>query len=219
MRTIGSISLALALLLLPSTMLAERLDGEFGTEQEAQVADTNDACIVTEGTDFRARGQVTDFSEGCTIEISYDTPEPNKASSTSLTGTKTEGTSKVSQSNFAELEVSISDTDGVGGSACAAAAPDEPYEASVEENVEKCKVNASMKGDSSTSPDSVISSSVSVSCELGDAGANLVPPPNTAQLDVLASAFGVRTDVTLDEDGTITIKHKGVPDTGDDICD
>jgi hypothetical protein len=220
MRKIGLMSLALAAALLPSTLFAGRLNGFFPTQQKDQAAETNDACIEVDDESFSAFGVVTGASNGCTVEITYDTPRPNKASSTALTGTQTQGSAKVSQSVFAKFEVEISDTDGVGGVACAAADPGSPYDGSVEENVEKCKVSASMKGTSVPSdPDTVQSSNVSVSCELGTAGVNLVPAPTQTQIDTVVAAFVARKDVTIKNDGKVSITHQGVPNTGSDPCD
>ena len=220
MRKIELMSLVLVAALLPSTMFAGRLNGSFATEQKDQAADTNDACIEVDDDTFAASGVVTSTANGCTVEIFYETPAPNKASSTALTGNQTQGSSKVSQSVFAGLEVVISDSDGAGGIDCPAASPGSPYEGDVKEKVQKCKVNASMKGTSVPSgPDTVQSSKVSVSCELGTAGVNLVPAPSQTQLDTVVSAFLLRKDVTIKSDGTLSISHQGVPNTGNDPCD
>ena len=222
MRKIGFISLGLAAALLPSTMFAGRLDGFFATEQKDQAVDTNDACIEVFNNSFAVFGEVSGAANGCTVDIFYDTPEPHKASSTALKGTKTEGTSKVAQTIFSELDVTIFDTDGVGGVACAAAAPGSPYFGSVQENVEKCKVSASMKGTSvDNAADTVQSSNVSQSCELGAAGINLVPAPTQTQIDTAVAAFDGRKDVKIANDGKLSIKQQGVPETSTVIaaCD
>jgi hypothetical protein len=224
MRKIGLISLALAASLLPSTMFAGRLDGDFRTQQDGAAPDTNDACTVVDGVVFFVNGRVTGISGGCTAEIDYFTPEPHKASATALKGTKTEGSGKVDQSIFTDVDIDVFDTDGGGPGVCTTT-----FFGSINEDVEKCKASSSIKGTSvSGGDDTVQSSNVSVACELGVAGANVdtseaagVQPPTQAQIDVVVAAFDGRKDVKIENKGKLTIKQKGVPDTtpGTPGCD
>ena len=225
MRKIGLVSLALAASLLPSTMFAGRLDGDFRTQQDGAAPDTNDVCTIVSGTNFEVNGRVTGISGGCTVRIEYFTFEPHKGSASALKGTKTQGSAKVDQSIFADVFVQAFDTDGIGGIACAV--PD--FFGSVNGDVEKCKASSSIKGTSVTGgPDTVQSSSASASCELGLAGANVdinnglagVQPPSQAQIDVVVDAFATNKNVKFDNKGKLSIKHKGVPEVApDDFCD
>jgi hypothetical protein len=212
-------------------MSAGRLDGDFGTQEKDQAANTNDACLVMNDEVNFAFGQVTGVANGCTVEIDWFTPEPHKMSATALKGTKTEGSAKVDQSIFIDVTIRAFDTDGALGATCAIATPLVEFFASVNENVEKCKASASIKGTAVEPPgaDTVQSSSVSASCELGLAGANLVvsspvqapTTPTQVQIDAVVAAFDGRKDVKLDNKGKLSIKQKGVPDTtpGTPGCD
>jgi hypothetical protein len=223
MRKIGLISLALAAALLPSTTFAGRLDGFFATQEKDQPVDTNDACIETFGDDFSAFGTVTSVDgTGCTVNISYNTPLPHKGSSTALKTGKVNGSSKVSQTIFTNFVVVVTDTDADGAGTCSIAPFLTPFIASVQEEVEKCKVTASMKGtDVTPDPDTVQSSNVSASCEFGEAGVDLVvtspvqdpTTPTQPQIDVVVNAFANRSDVKIANNGKVSIKHKGVPET------
>ena len=95
-------------------------------------------------------------------------------------------------------------------------------------DVEKCKARGSVKGTSVPDPadDTVSSGRMSVSCDLGEAGANLdtdlettnIQPPSQAQMDVVAAAFEGRKDVKLGSKGQLKIKMKGVPDDTPTAC-
>lgn len=223
MRKIGLISLALAASLLPSTMFAGRLDGDFSTQDSVAAVDTNDACIEVNDTSYDVFGRVTGISGDCTVRIDYFTPQPHKASATALKGTKTQGSAKVDQTIFSDVDISVIDTDGLAP-LCTTV-----FVGSVNEDVEKCKATASMKGTVvDPGADTVQSANVSATCELGEAGANVdvdpvtagVQPPSTEQIDVVVAAFDGRKDVRLDSKGKLAIKQKGVPDASEvPFCD
>ena len=207
MRKIGFVSLALAAALLPSTMFAGRIDGFFATQDEKAVVNTNSACTEVIGNSFEIFGFVSGTSGGCTAQIFYSTPEPHQASTSALKGNKTNSSSKVSQSIFSQVNVSVFDTDGVGPGTC-----DTAYNGSAQENIEKCKASGSLKATEAGNTDTANSSSISTQCELGNAGASLVPTPTQAQIDTVVSAFDGRKDVKFaSKDGKLQIKHKGVP--------
>jgi hypothetical protein len=213
---IGILALALAAMLLPSTVLAGRLDGNFTTRQDGAADETNEACVQVQADDFHTSGEVTGTSNGCTVEIDYDTGEPHKASASALKGGKTSGSGKVSQSIFSDLTIFVFDTDGGGPGLC-------PEAFTGTTDIEKCKASGSIKGtdEPDPTPDTVDSSRVNASCDLGEAGANVdVDPiavgtqaPSQAQIDVVVNAFDGRSDVKLSNNGKLSVKHQGVPDT------
>jgi len=197
MRIIGLTSLVVAAVLVSSAVLAGRVDGKFATEDGVG----NQACTVIEGTAFSVVGTVAGpVTNGCAVTIGYATPLPHKASSSALKGDKTKGSSKVSQSIDALVTVRFED---VTLASCTT-----PWVA--ESTAEKCKVSASLKSSTASSADS---SRVSVSCELGNEGADLDTLAGTAQFSTLVTAFEGVENVKLDDKGKLTIKHDGVPDT------
>jgi hypothetical protein len=215
------LALTLVALLLPTAALAGRLDGAFTTRQENALDGTNEACTIASGPSFAAVGEVTGTTGGCTVVIEYGALEPHKLSATALKGTKTSGTLKVSQSVFSSLFVEVFDTDGAGEGVC-----DAEFEASVEEEVEKCKVQGAIKGTSvEGDADTTQSGRAKASCELGENGGNLdtspeegIQAPSQAQFDALVAAFADRKDVKVDAKGKLRIKHKGEPDTETPSC-
>ena len=81
---------------------------------------------------------------------------------------------------------------------------------------EKCKSSGSVKAtEGGVNPDSVESGKISVSCEVGEGGADLTPSPTVEQLEVIGAAFADRKDVKIDSKGKLSIKTKGSQDDGD----
>jgi len=189
-------------LLLPAAGWGQegRLNGNFFTAHETQDED-NEACTTVEGTDFGIGGHVLGVDGLCEVEIAYFTFYPNKASAT-------ESSAKISQATFSRIEVTIRN---FGLNDC----PAETEYFGVAEP-EKCKASSSLKGTSVPQDDDTVQSSkISVSCEIGSQGEDLSPtPPNNPQFDTLLDAFANRDDVTVDSGGKgrVEIKHAGLPD-------
>jgi hypothetical protein len=207
MKTKAVLALLAGGLLLSVGSFAGRLDGSFATQDDAN-AGLNQACTVVEGDVFRVNGQVIGaVIDGCAVTIDYSTPLPHKARGTALKSGKTEGSAKVSQSIDANVVVTLA------GAACGANVMVAVSDA------EKCKVSSSIRGDAST--ESVESGRVSVSCDLGENGANLdtdpspsvSAAPNATQFGIAVDSFDGRSDVKLDTKGKLKITQKGVPDT------
>jgi len=193
-------------LLLPAAGFADRLNNSFRTLDKTNAAD-NEACIVADGPFFGVGGDVHAVSGNCDVDIFYFSDLPNSASASAITGSKTSGTAKVSQGIFTDITITVDDT----GGSCASGT----YEGSA--SSEKCKASGSMKG-TVGSPDTVDSSKVSLSCDLGDAGANLSPVPSTNTLSTITTAFGSRKDVKIDSKGKLSIKHDGATATPSGFC-
>ena len=228
MRKTGLISIALAAALLPSTMFAGRIDGNFGTQDKDAAVDTNDACTTVNGPFFALSGFVRGTSSGCQVDITYSTPEPHQGQTSALKGTKTNSSSKVSQSINTQLGVVISDADGGGAGTCAFAANGAPVIGSTQENVEKCKAQSSLKATENGNIDTTVSSSISVQCDIGESDADIVvtaPVGHAATLspdevNLILAAFTDRKDVKITDKGNVSIKQKGVPNAGTvDPCD
>ncbi len=230
----GIAAIALASMLLSSGALAGgafdptfRLNESFSSTEEGAANGLNEACIEVVFDDFKVDGEVTAVSGGCTAFIFYETEFPHKASASALKNNNT-GSAKVSQSVFTEVDVGAFDTDDVGPGVCADA-----FFGSVnffQEDSEKCKASASMKGtaNASPNPDSLQSAKINMNCELGEQGANIdtsgatgTQAPTAAQYAVVTSAFEGRQDVKVDDNGKLKIKQKGVEEasTATPFCD
>lgn len=198
--------------------LPGRLDDDFSTVDQSQA--NNQACIVIDFDEFAVFGEVQATSGDCLVTIEYGTDTPHQGSGTSLKGTKTTGNAKVSQQIFTDVFITVEDGPGLGvcGPANTFAGFAEP---------EKCKATASMKGTSvpptttTDPPDTVQSSRVNLSCQLGVNFANVdtavasgIQPPTSAQADFVIAAFAARKDVTIKgKNDDLKIKQKGIPDT------
>jgi hypothetical protein len=181
-----------------------RLQGGFSFEEEG-TTDVNTACVVAAGSAFQVFGNVTGTTGACTVNIFHGAFNPNKASASVLKDDGS-GTAKVSQQVETGLVVSIT------GAECA-----DTYSGSV--TPEKCKASGSVKAtEGGVNPDSVDSGKISVSCDLGEAAADLEPSPTVEELEAIQAAFADRKDVKIDSKGKLTIKTKGSQDDGDG-CD
>jgi hypothetical protein len=169
-----------------------RLNGAFSLQDQTAGTD-NAACLVADFVEFRILGLVEGATDGCNVAIFYDAFAPNKTSASVLKDDNS-GNARVAQQVETELSVTIS------GAEC----PTAPYEGSVQP--EKCKVSSSVEA-TVGSPDS--KGKVSVSCEVGSEGSELVPSPTTAQIDTIVEAFAGRSDVKITDSGKVTIKLKG----------
>jgi hypothetical protein len=178
-----------------------RLDGTFLFEDQGQT-DANQACVVVDDGFFGVFGEVVGTSGACTVEIGYNTTVPHKASGTVLKDDNT-GSAKASQQVETLVFVEIS------GAECSnlldsAASPS------------KCKVSGSVKG-AEGAPDTTDSGKVSLSCNLGANGSEL-GELTQGQIDTILDAFSGRNDVKINGNGQLSIKTKGVPNTGGHLC-
>jgi hypothetical protein len=177
------------------------LNGAFAMEDQ-NAGDANETCFFLFGSgDFDAFGQVVGTTDQCTVAITYDTDEFNKASNSVLKDDDS-GTVKISQQVENDMSVSIS------GAECPAllGAGATPVD---------CKVSASLKGNDGAN--TTEKGKASVSCELGSNFSEF-GVLSQAQVDEIVDAFAGRSDVKVDADGKLTIKSKGVPNTGTSIC-
>jgi hypothetical protein len=170
-----------------------RLNGFFSLQDESAGLD-NTACVFANFTEFQVFGEVVGTTGACTVEIFYNAFAPNKASASVLKDDGS-GSAKVAQQVETFLEVTIS------GAECTAA----PYNGEVQP--EKCKTSGSVNA--SEPSDSVDKGKVSVSCEVGSDGSQLVPSPTVEQLETIGAAFSDRSDVKITSNGKVTIKTKG----------
>jgi hypothetical protein len=170
-----------------------RLNGAFGLQDES-AGTGNLACVVANFQFFEAFGEVVGTTGACTVEIFYDAFAPTKTSASVLKDDGS-GSAKVAQQVETFLEVTIS------GAECTAA----PYNGEVQP--EKCKTSGSVNA--SEPSDSVDKGKVSVSCEVGSDGSQLVPSPTVEQLETIGAAFSDRSDVKITSNGKVTIKTKG----------
>lgn len=195
----GSVLLASAAL---AGVPTERLNGVFSMQDKSEGVD-NEACVIASFQSFYLLGEVSETtSDGCLVEIFYQTITPNKASASN---TKDDGKGKasVAQQSTTELIGSITD---VGE----CSVPNYSGTAFPE----KCKASASVNG--SEPSDSTDKGKVSVSCELGSDGSELEPSPTTAQVDKFVEAFSDRKDVNVTDSGKLTIKMSAEQGT---FCD
>ena len=174
-----------------------RLDGVFQME-DANAGDDNEACVIATGVVFQGLGRVLGTTGACQVEITYNAFRPNKASASVLKDDDS-GTAKVSQQVQTFLTVEIA------GEGCATA----PYTGQA--FPEKCKASGSVSASEGT-PDTVEKGKVSVSCEVGSDGSELVPSPTTEQVETIVAAFADRSDVKITDSGKVTIKTKGEGD-------
>lgn len=205
-----------------------RLAGDFSTQHDVQAnPGDNEACFsFDDGGDAEVEGEVReDLGNGCAAEIRYDTNSFNSASGLALKGGKTAGTAKLTQSIFSEIEVELSDSDGIGDD-CAL-----EFEGAA--RPERCSVKASLKGtqvpdtEEDDNNDTVDSDKINVKCELGadlsaldtEDGTEGVQPPTLDQAEAVIAAFADRSDVKLGSNGKLDIKHDGVPDLVSPACD
>jgi hypothetical protein len=176
-----------------------RLNGTFEFEDDDQ-SDDNEACLTAAAGDFRIRGRVVGTADSCTVLISYDSVLPNKGSGTVLKEDG-DGSAKVSQ------QVGTSVTVEVVGGGCLT-----PFPAATA-FPEKCKASGSVKAVEPS--ETVDSAKASLSCDLSD----LSPSPSDAVRQTIGAAIEGRQDVKISSNGKLTIKTKGVPNTGAHLCD
>jgi hypothetical protein len=186
----GSVLMAGSALAGSSTL---RLNGSFGLQDESAGTD-NLACVVASFTTFQVFGLVAGTTGACTVGISYNAFAPTKTSASVLKDDGS-GSAKVAQQVETFLAVTIS------GAECTTA----PYSGEVQP--EKCKTSASVNA--SEPSESVDKGKVSVSCEVGSDGSQLVPSPTVEQLETIGAAFADRSDVKITSNGKVTIKTKG----------
>jgi hypothetical protein len=186
----ASLSLAGAAFAGTSTL---RLNGAFPVQDESQ-GTSNEACVIASFTTFQVFGEATGTTDGCTVDIFYNAFAPTKASASVL---KDDGSGKATVAQQVETEIGVA----ISGGECATA----PYEGSVQP--EKCKATSSVNA--SEPSEAVDKGKVTVTCELGSDGSELIPSPTTAQLDTIAAAFADRSDVNITDSGKVTIKLKG----------
>jgi hypothetical protein len=178
-----------------------RLNGIFEFEDDAQ-SDDNEACLTATGGAFRITGRVVGTAGACTVLIAYDSLLPNKGGGTVLKDDDS-GTAKVSQQVETRVEVAVI---GLG-----CATPFGPVLAFPE----KCKASGSVKAVEPS--ETVDSAKASLSCDLGENLSEL-DSPSEATVETIAAAFADRSDVKLSSNGKLTIKTKGVPNTGAHFC-
>jgi len=198
-------------LLLPVAGFADRLNGDFQTE-DSSTGEANEACTEVDFDDFSVRGLVSATNGNCLVTIEYVTEFPHKASATALKSGKQTGTAKISQSTETFIELTIED-DGLLDCPLA-----NEYEGDA--IPEKCKASSSMKGTANAAPteDTVDSAKISVSCDLGEGGSALGPvAPDATQFDTATAAFGERQDVKFDSKGTVKITHDGIADSSSPV--
>jgi hypothetical protein len=209
MRTHGirtSLLIVAGSLLLSGTALAGggslRLDGTFLFEDDEQ-GDANEACVIADGPVFSVDGKVSGTgSPSCTVFFRYDTDLPHKASASVLKSSG-DGSAKVSQQVQTSVQLQVT------GAGCADIFGPSTI------TPEKCKASGSVNADEPS--EAVDKAKVSLTCELGE-GLSAFGALSEAVLSEIETAFSGRSDVKLDDKGKLTIKTKGVQNTGDHSC-
>jgi hypothetical protein len=178
-----------------------RLDGVFLFEDDEH-GDANEACLIAAGQLFSIDGQVVGAAAAsCNVLFRYDTDLPSKVSGTTLKDGN--GSAKLSQQVQTTIQLEVV---GLG---CT-----EEFSSPVA-FPEKCKLSGSVEADEPS--DAVDKAKVSLTCELGE-GLSEIGTPSQTVLDEVSAAFAERTDVKLDDNGKLTIKTNGVPNSGDHSC-
>jgi len=204
-RKIAQALLVCGWVLLPMTARGDTLSGVFATKDKTAAAGTNEACLVADGEFFSTFGIVTGTSNGCTAVISYETDSLNLVSLSPIKSGKSEGSARMTDTNFARVRVALF------GAGCSI-----PYNGNASPN--KCKVTSSWKGTTQSSgPDTFTGGKVALSCRLGEGGSELLPVPTPAQVDAFVAAFAGRSDVAFgDKEGAVKITQTSV--SGGNAC-
>jgi hypothetical protein len=178
-----------------------RLDGVFLFEDGEQT-DDNEACVIAAGFDFGVEGQVLGSpAASCTVLFRYDTDLPNKVGGTVLKDGN--GSAKVSQQVQTRVQLEV-----IGAGCAETFAPVNAFP-------EKCKTSGSVAADEPS--EAVDKAKVSLTCDLGENLSEFGAPSEVVR-DEVATAFEGRKDVTLKDGRHLTIKTKGVPNSGDHSC-
>jgi hypothetical protein len=180
-----------------------RLDGTFLFEDDEQ-GDANEGCVIADGPVFSVDGQVSGTgSPSCTVFFRYDTDVPHKASASVLKSSG-DGSAKVSQQVQTTVQLEVT------GAGCADTfGPTTVFP-------EKCKTSGSVNADEPS--EAVDKAKVSLTCELGE-DLSEFGMLSEAVLGEIDTALSGRSDVKLDTSkGKLTIKTKGVQNSGDHSC-